>query len=210
MENNDELPEVSLIPINCSTGEILESTDDKCSLSDIITKERQQQQYDTSTTIPDVTIVFCIRRSGCGGCKENGQILSKLLTEYTNISCFGILKEINVDNDSLLNFYQDYFTYPLYVDKQWTIYKFLGDRKISYYTLLIYTPFALYRYYKKSIPNVSFGGDIFTLGGLLFYDKNGILVTKYYEKYGEPFETTMLRSIIRNIKKNNIKNTNIQ
>ena len=96
----------------------------KKSLREAVVKERKKAKC------RDVMIVFAIRRPGCGACRENGRIIAEL-AEEENVGCLGIIKHINVDNNALLDFYQEYFHHPIYKDEQWKVYHALGNRILT-------------------------------------------------------------------------------
>ena len=148
----------------------------------------------------DFTAVFCIRRPGCGGCRETGLQLTQLSQEFgSEMNLFGIIKETGVDDAALTDFYTDYFSFPLYKDNDWESFRFLGNRKISIWKLLRTAPYAQKRYNKKKIVNIPFGGDIFTQGGILLFDRKGNLQFVYYERYGDELDMEALRFAIREI-----------
>ena len=151
---------VPLTPIRClNTNGTVVYEDDGSSrpLGDVTLKEQ-------FTGGEDVTLVFCIRRAGCGSCREHALQLSKLARmEQTNI--FGILKEINVEDEALEIFHRKYFHFPLYKDGDWTLFKdLLGDRKLTVWKMLKKAPALAKRYSKKEIENIPFGGDLWTKG----------------------------------------------
>ena len=180
---------VPLIPVNCSFGIVTELPAKKKSLREAVIKERKK------LGCRDVMIVFAIRRPGCGACRENGRIISEL-AEEENVGCLGIIKHINVDNNALMDFYQEYFRHPIYKDEQWKVYHALGNRKIAAWKYIAFLPKLTIRYRRKKIENVPFGGDLFTQGGVLVFDKEGNLRFTYHERYGEPFDVKLLKDAI--------------
>ena len=156
---------------------------------------------------PQVTVVFCIRRAGCGSCRDHGLQLSKLVskmeaelnrhnnnpgTSSTKINLVGIIKETGVDDDALYDFYTKYFQFPIYKDEKRDMYKFLGNRKISTWQLLMLQGKLNKRYAQKQIENIPFGGDIFTQGGILIFDAYKRLQYVYYERYGDELDTNAI------------------
>ena len=87
-------------------------------------------------------------------CREHGRQLSDLMatnnkddaTLMKKFDMFGIVKEIEVDDEGLSVFYNDHFTYPLYKDDDLVVYNdFFGKRKLK---LTTYNPITLYKGYK--------------------------------------------------------------
>ena len=144
-----------------------------------------------------VTAVFCIRRAGCGACREHGLQLTELTRQFQNLNEFGIIKETGVDDKALYDFYADYFNFPIYKDHERDSFRFLGNRKMSVWTLLKAQPKLIRRYHQKGIINIPFGGDIFTRGGVLLFDKAGRLRYIYYERYGDELDMEALTYAIR-------------
>ena len=164
----------------------------------------------TTANSEAITAVFCIRRPGCGSCRDHGMQLAALIKEELEksipITMFGIIKATTkggkTKNDELLvDFSSQHFPYPLYQDKDWDAFRFLGDRKVSIWKLLTSVPKMERRYKKKGIENVPFGGDIFTQGGVLLFNAAGQLKYVYYERYGDELDTDALRWAIQDIHK---------
>ena len=61
---------------------------------------------------------------------------------------------------------------------------------------IAFLPKLTIRYRRKKIENVPFGGDLFTQGGVLVFDKEGNLRFTYHERYGEPFDVKLLKDAI--------------
>ena len=186
-------------------------------LSDIVLKRRRPVADDArslsssaATKDNQLTAVFCIRRPGCGSCREHGMQLAQLTQQLAQgkdgiqVNLFGIIKETakggQEKNDALLSdFYSNYFPYPLYQDKEWNAFRFLGDRKVSVWKLLQAVPKMAQRYHEKNIENIPFGGDIFTQGGVLLFDGAGQLKYVYYERYGDELDMEALRWAMQDI-----------
>ena len=189
-------------------------------LSDVILTRRRPVDDARSLTGIDASIhnddtqltaVFCIRRAGCGSCREQGMQLGQLTEELAQgengikVNLFGIIK----DNtgaceqeklDTLVSeFYSDYFPYPLYQDKDWDAFKFLGNRKLSVWKILQAAPKLAGRFSEKEIDQHPFGGDIFTQGGVLLFDRAGQLKYVYYERYGDELDMEALRWAIQDV-----------
>lgn len=143
------------------------------------------------------TAVFCIRRAGCGSCRDHGRQLAKVakqVSEQTQskVRLVGIVKKTDAPEGLLEEFYKEYFPFPIYQDEEWDAFKFLGHRKISPWQLLSTQPRLLKRYQERKVKNVPFGGDIFTQGGVLLFDGTGTLRYVYYEEYGHELDTEAL------------------
>lgn len=149
-----------------------------------------------------VTAVFCIRRAGCGSCRLHGLQLTKLAKQIdVKVNLFGIIKEIGGSDKALTEFYSEYFPFPLYKDTDDSAFRFLGDRKLSVWKFLRTGPMVLYRYHKKNIRNLPVsGGDAFTQGGIMLFDKFGNLRYVYYERYGDELDMEALRWAINECK----------
>jgi hypothetical protein len=183
------LYKIPLIPVNCSFGIVTEKQDHKIPLQLMTRKE-------TRIAGRDVTVLFAIRRPGCGGCREHGLQLTEL-AKQEKVCVVGAIKETGVDDAALLDFYDTYFHFPIYKDAKWDIYHAMGGRKISTWNLLKNTSQALKRYKEKKIVNIPFGGDLWTQGGVLIFDKGGELRHAFYENYGDEYDMDELRKAIQ-------------
>lgn len=102
----------------------------------------------------------------------------------------GIVKETGVDDEGLVQFYNDYFKYPLYCDKAYSFYQALGDRKVG--VQIAFNPLALVdlvcnaysRLTSKGVEG-NFVGEGFTQGGVIFFDAAGKPKYAYEEQTGQ-------------------------
>jgi len=149
-----------------------------------------------------VTIVFCIRVPGCGQCREHGIQLSEYLTERqrrrqdentsdenTNVAIKGVIKETGVDDAALMEFYTDYFNFPLYKDEGMNLYNLIGNEPLDMWTLLHDGKRMHARVDAKGIrssPQVK--GEGLTQGGVLIFDRHGQLRYVYYETFGHELD----------------------
>lgn len=104
---------------------------------------------------------------------------------------WGVLKETGVDDKGLVEFFAEYYPYPLYRDENLGFYKALGDRKLS----LPWNPFQWLsgivsliningRLKEKNIQG-NLAGEGIKQGGVIIFDKEGIPKYAYYEKTGQ-------------------------
>lgn len=210
-DKNKLLHKIPLIPVNCSFGCVTEKVDESVSVRKMIKMEQHKSFGKSSssrksmTSKPTVTVVFAIRRPGCGGCREHGLQITELMNKLKQedigkrICTVGIVKETKVDDNALLDFYNQYFHYPIYKDDKWDIFtKILGNRKISIWKLLYMIPTLERRYSSKKIINIPFGGDIYTQGGILIFDANYQLRHIHYENYSELYNIDDIKQSILN------------
>jgi len=120
--------------------------------------------------------------------REEGQTLSNLAANnniFKGFELFGIVKEVDVDNEGLIEFYNKYFSYPLYLDKKKTFYaNVLGNRKFG---LLKFNPIGMYRGMKRSKKKQiegTYKGEGFLKGGVIIFDKDGRPRAIYKEETG--------------------------
>jgi hypothetical protein len=83
-----------------------------------------------------LTVLFAIRRPGCGACREHGRQLTQLDRLERDVSFVGAIKETGVNDQALLDFYQQYFRFPIVLDKKWEIFKAMGGRQIGLWPAL--------------------------------------------------------------------------
>lgn len=139
----------------------------------------------TKESDAEASIVFIIRRPGCILCREHGQQLTKFYNNYNaangaNIAMWGIIKEVGVDDVGLVDFYKNYFTFPLYRDVDLTTYHSFGYRSIK---LTTWNPIRLYQGYQEMKKRLSSAdnltgnlkGEGMIQGGIVIVDhKNDI------------------------------------
>jgi hypothetical protein len=189
-----KLYKIPLVPINCSFGVVTEKQDAEIPLRRMVRKYRKAKNA-------EVTVMFAIRRPGCGNCKLHGQQLSEMLKEQKGaVNGVGVIKHINVDNDALLDFYKNYFTCPIYKDEKWELYHSLGNRKIKIWTVLKNIVRMEKLYAKKGVKNTPLGGEGQTQGGVLVFDKSGSLRYVQYENYSELLDMETLNAAIEEAK----------
>jgi hypothetical protein len=187
------LYKIPLVPLDCSFGIVTEKEDKKIALQPMTRKERR-------VTGTDVTVLFAIRRPGCGACREHGLQLTEL-AKQEKVCVVGAIKETGgVDHAGLLDFYDTYFHFPIYKDSKWDIYHAMGGRKISVWQALTKTSGLLKRWKQKNIVNDSTGGDIWTQGGVLIFDKHGELRYCFYENFGDEYNMDELRNAIQEVR----------
>lgn len=82
------------------------------------------------------SVCFVVRRPGCVLCFEQGAALSELISEFAEnqVGAWAVVKEINVDNEGLLNLYQNHFKFPFFRDERLALYAALGQRRIPLFT----------------------------------------------------------------------------
>jgi len=189
--NPDLLYNIPLIPVDCKFDLVQEDPAATLPLQPTIKKEARAVGC-------KLTVLFAIRRPGCGNCREHGLQLTEINTLEHDVSFIGAMKHgAGVDDQALLQFYQNYYRFPLFKDSDWKIYKAMGGRKLSFWKAITSIPRLEARYKKKGIPNIPFGGDIWTQGGILIFDKEGNLRHTIYETYGEELNIDEIRAAIQ-------------
>ena len=191
--NPKTLYKVPLVQVECSFGAVKEREEHGGHLRSLV----QQQQHHQGSK---VTVVFAIRRPGCGSCRDHARQVVSLKDDIYGINLMGVTKHgQGVDDDAMLEFYQEYFHQPIYKDDKWRIFDAMGGRKISLPKLLYTFPKMTKRYNDLGIENIPFGGDIRTQGGLLIFDRKGQLRFVYYENYGDRLDLDMIREAIKEV-----------
>jgi len=102
---------------------------------------------------------------------------------------FGVVKETGVDDEGLLDFYENYYSFPLYRDVNLTFYKALGDRKIKIpwrnpWKLikgLLFVRRAAKRIKQKEIDGNLIGEGL-TKGGVIIFGPDGAPKYAYAEE----------------------------
>ena len=120
-------------------------------------------------------------------------MLSQLAAAHPSLlasfGLFGIIKEIAVDDAGLLEFHNEYFSYPLYMDPSQQFYRALGGRKIT--TFRTWNPLRLYRGFvdmKERIARKQLAGNMvgegIVQGGVIVFDRHGDPRAVYQELTG--------------------------
>lgn len=121
-------------------------------------------------------------------------MLSRLAAEnpdvFQDFGLFGIVKEVAVDDEGLLEFHDKFFPHPLYLDESQQVYEALGKRKIT--TLKTWNPLRIYRGFKemkarlqsKSDLTGNMKGEGIVQGGIIILDKQGDARAVYLEETG--------------------------
>lgn len=166
-----------------------------------------QQVAIAQASSTDVSLAFVVRRPGWVLCREHGQQLSELVASFhkDTVSLWGIVKETNVDDAGLADFYHDYFTFSLYRDVNLQVYKSLGNRKLSLHT---WNPWKLWRGYRelsKRLNKKGLSGNLkgegIVQGGVLVFDKQGILRFAYQEETGSELQMDEVQEAIDALRK---------
>lgn len=128
-------------------------------------------------------------------CREHGQQLSKLAANYPQFGLWGLVKETGVDDEGLLEFYEKYYTYPLYQDTERATYEALGSRKIYQGLIKTWNPLKIYRGMKEMGQRLkekqvegNYVGEGLIQGGVLVLDSKGSIRFVYEEVTGEELD----------------------
>lgn len=188
-KNIQDLRNLSLVPLNCSFGVVSENVKDKMSLRQVIRKERHKSDC-------DVTILFAVRRPGCGGCREHAQQLSDFAAQNSGVALVATVKETGTDDKDILTFYEKYFHHAIYKDPSWGIYKAMGGRKVSGLGLIRGIMNSFKRHQNKKIETTMGQSDGWMYGGILIFDKHGQLCYAYEENFGEELDMDLLAAAV--------------
>jgi len=122
------------------------------------------------------------------------------------IGLFGVIKETAVDDAGLIEFYSQYYPFPLYLDKEKAFYEALGNRKMK----LSFNPFSLFsaissmrkRHKAKNISGNMKGEGLLQGGLILFSKKDGDKpVYAYQEKTGDEMPVDEIIEAVSKMKK---------
>lgn len=111
------------------------------------------------------------------------------INKLEGFNLFGVIKEIGVDDEGLLEFYNNYYKHPLYLDVDKIFYnKVLGNRKLG---LTTWNPLRLWRGMKeigKRMKDKKIEGNLIgeglVQGGIIIFDKDGQPRAIYKEETG--------------------------
>jgi hypothetical protein len=131
-------------------------------------------------------------------CREHGQQLTALAA---HVPLWGVVKETGVDDEGLLEFYNKYFPFPLFLDENLSIYQGMGNRKIG---LRTWNPIRLWRGFRsmgsrlkeKKIEG-NLVGEGMIQGGILIFDKEGKIQYAYEEAIGDELDMDDIRAALK-------------
>jgi hypothetical protein len=126
--------------------------------------------------------------------------LVELAAKDDKVALMGVVKETGVDDNGLVEFYQDYFDRrPMYKDERWKVYEAMGGRKLGIMGLFRATFGAASRWKKKGIAasKTNFKTDPWMTGGVMVFDKRGDLVYALEEGTGREFEMDRIEKAIK-------------
>ncbi|CAB9501852.1 family with sequence similarity 213, member [Seminavis robusta] len=148
----------------------------------------------------NVTVLFAVRTPGCAGCREHGLQLSELAKQDKKIALVGAVKEAGVDDQALVDFYEEYFHHPMYKDDHWKIFHAMGGKKVCKFQLMK-RAYSLFRRTRgKGIESNVGCGDFWTKGGVMIFNKKGELKYTQYERFGKEFDMDAIRKAIQQIR----------
>ena len=138
-------------------------------------------------------------------CREHGQQLSALAAESSwsnnNVALLGIVKETGADDEGLVQFYKKYFTYPLYLDEERSLYAGFGNRKVG---LTTWNPIRLWKGFreigrrlKKKKLEGNMAGEGLIQGGILIFDKKGQLQYAVEEQIGSELDMDEIQMAVQ-------------
>lgn len=117
---------------------------------------------------------------------------------------FGVVKEVGVDDPGLYDFYNEYFSYPLYKDESQAFYTALGTRKLKIST---WNPIKIFsglrnvskRLSKKNISG-NYKGEGIVQGGVIFFDATGKARFAYREETGSEIPVEDIVAVVRELR----------
>ena len=147
------------------------------------------------------SVLFVVKRPGCFLCHEQGDDLRKLVAEFppNAVAPWAAIKEINVDNQGLLDLYENYFPFPFYKDEKLSLYKALGEKRVNLLTAFSRIAKAKRRWKRKGLP----GGDVIgkgegmILGGVMVFNRRGDLKYAVQERFGLELPLDEIRQAVQ-------------
>lgn len=133
-------------------------------------------------------------------------VLAAQLDMTKDFGIVGVIKEIGVDDEGVVQFHDDYFNFQLYCDKTYSFYQALGDRKVGVH--FVFNPLAFVdllcnaysRLTSKGVEG-NMVGEGFTQGGLIFFDPDGKPKYAYEEQTGQDVPIRDLVAVVNAMRK---------
>ena len=127
--------------------------------------------------------------------------MSELAAQYSDFGYWGVIKETGVDDEGLSEFYNDYFTFPLYRDINLATYAAFGNKSIL--TGMSWNPLKLYRGYKELTKRLkdkkldgNMKGEGLTKGGVFILNTDGEVVHAIEESTGDPLDIDEIQAVM--------------
>jgi hypothetical protein len=155
------------------------------------------------------SVCFLVKRPGCVICKEQGMMLQQLVKGFPEgqVAAWAVVKEINVDDDGLIELYQNHFRFPFFLDRKMKLYKAMGKNLVNPFKFLYkVNKEAKQRIASKGIEGSFIGkGEGLILGGVLVFDAQGTIQYAYQEKSGaEELPIDEFRLVLNDIIANDV------
>ena len=190
-KNAATLNEIRLNPLSITSGAIREKG--PVTFEKVLQHETKRAGGKRASVI---NVVYVVRRPGCADCREHGEQLAEVATEFRNLALWAIVKETGPEAEGIVSFIGNHFKFNVYKDEHWMTYKAMGNRKLSAVKLMRGVLGAKRRWADKAIQNRAKGGDHFTQGGILFF-KRGELRYAYEEEFGKELNVADIRDAIK-------------
>lgn len=120
------------------------------------------------------------------------------------MSFWGTVKETGVDDEGLVEFHREYYSFPLYKDVHTSLYQALGSRGIFSALPSVWNPFQLWRGLQSMNARLAgkniagnLKGEGLIQGGVLIFNNRGDLAVAFEEHIGSALEINDIRAAIR-------------
>lgn len=200
----DLLLTTELTKVDCNFGKVSPQMGTSY-LQSVVRHERKQAKS-------DVVILYAIRHPACGACRQKGKALADYVASDRNATMVTVVKDTGKTDKSLLTYYTKYGNRtPIYVDPAWGIYKAMGGRKVKFGLMVRKIPGQMIRCVRKGVtPNIRevIKSDLWTSGGVLFFDRKGSFVHGIYEpRFGDELDMNEVEKAVRRVRAKNLTYT---
>lgn len=131
--------------------------------------------------------------------------MSALAAQASDFGFWGLVKETGVDDDGLSEFYNKYYSFPLYRDVSLATYASFGNKSIS---LPTWNPFKLYKEYKALTKRAkekglegNLVGEGLKKGGFFVLDAKGEVQYALEEPFGRELDLSGIESAMESVRK---------
>ena len=145
--------------------------------------------------------------TGCILCREQALYLKFLfqnhLDEIKGFNIIGVVKELCDNGESLMDFHDNYFPFPIYHDAKKAAYEALGSRTVGFgVALKLLNPFSeIHKRIRKNNITGDFAGEGFLQGGVIIFTKDGEAAFKYEEETGFELPVSDIVCALENVRK---------
>lgn len=193
--DKDLLLATCLTKVDCNFDMVKPQLQTTTDLKSAVRKERREKKG-------DVSILYAMRHPACCMCRQKGRALAEFAATDSKIAMATVVKDTGKVDRALLTYYKKYGNRnTIYMDPEWGIYKAMGGRKVPFFRFARkIVRSAIKNWRGNAVADVSqaLKSDLWTQGGVLFFDRRGYLVHVIYEpQFGDDLNMDEVKQAVQ-------------